>query len=71
MNPKLLLDELENAASLLYPNDKSIAVFCKKIIGWEVQNSSLTVPRYRDPYKSFLTETASEFETNEDDNVAV
>ena len=54
MDIKYLLDTIEDVSKKLYPETPEVAKLCQALMEWERANISVTVPRYKDPYKKLL-----------------
>ena len=55
MDIKSLLDTIDEVSQRLYPETPEVAKLCQALLEWERANISVTVPRYKDPYKKLLS----------------
>ena len=60
MNTRLLLNEIESVSGELYQEDFFVEKLCKKIVVWETEHVSMSLPHYKEPYKQFIHEIIEE-----------
>ena len=56
MNIESLLDTIKEVSVKLFPETPEVEKLCEIIIKWERDNSSLAIPRYKEPMAFFLKE---------------
>lgn len=56
MNIDKIINVVRKVTADKYPDKPEIADFCEKIIRYERDNTSYTMPRYKEPYRRYLSE---------------
>jgi len=59
MNRVIIFEKIRKVSDRLYKNNKELSQLCEEIVDWELDNTSMITPRYKEPFLSILSKYES------------